>query len=245
MELQDDFRGTQWNNIRMVPNSSQSTEHFSHTATRPLLRRARGVRVARLVPWTAAAAAANQPEIYIQMRTSIHEEIGFLFHSTEWISCRQTVLYHLPALICSSEHQVLFLLLFHYANAPTISISAPTFKQRPPRLFATFSSPVLICTWKAVTCERSAEGTGLSLVSTSRGKICTTMAAAPPLTNTPSPPLRRFFFLEIGTVNIIHSPCSGLKSQTSILSNSSLQRFYSDHRLLLTFKLQLNCFLFV
>lgn len=34
--------------------------------------------------WAAAGGrtGANQPAIYIQMR-SIHEEIGFLFHSTE------------------------------------------------------------------------------------------------------------------------------------------------------------------
>lgn len=202
MELQDDFRGIEWNNIRMVPNSSQSTEHFSRTATRPLLRRARGVRVARLVPWTAAAAAAaNQPEIYIQMRTSIHEEIGFLFsfHRMNF----------LPADCIVSSAGVNIQLRASGAFSSSFSLRqcddnfhfCSNIQTKAPRLFETFSPPVLICTWKAVTCERSAEGTGLSLVSTSRGKICTTKAAAPPptLTNTPPPPpLRRFFFWRLG-----------------------------------------------
>lgn len=73
-------------------------------------------------------------------------EIGFLFHFREWISWWQIVLYHLVALISSSERQELFFITktqrnFYTSspwNAMTISISFPMFKQYPPRPFKTF-----------------------------------------------------------------------------------------------------------
>lgn len=90
-------------------------------------------------------------------------EIGFLFHFREWISWwQQIVLYHLVALISSSERQELFFITktrrnFYTSslqNAMTISISAPMFKQYPQGHLRHFS-PVLIYTWKAITYQRS------------------------------------------------------------------------------------------
>ena len=89
-------------------------------------------------------------------------EIGFLFHFREWISWWQIVLYHLVALISSSERQELFFITktqrnFYTSspwNAMTISISFPMFKQYPRGHLRHFSL-VLIYTWKAIAYQRS------------------------------------------------------------------------------------------
>lgn len=93
-------------------------------------------------------------------------EIGFLFHFREWISWWQIVLYHLVALISSSERQELFFITkthrnFHTSSplplhgaAATISISVSAFKQSPRGHLRHFS-PVLIYTWKEITYQRS------------------------------------------------------------------------------------------
>ena len=89
-------------------------------------------------------------------------EIGFLSHFREWISWWQIVLYHLVALISSSERQELFFITktqrnFYTSspwNAMTISISFPMFKQYPRGRLRHFSL-VLIYTWKAITYQRS------------------------------------------------------------------------------------------
>lgn len=89
-------------------------------------------------------------------------EIGFFFHFREWISWWQIVLYHLVALISSSERQGLFYITktrrnFYTSspqNAMTISISVPMFKQYPQGHLRNVSL-VLIYTWKAITYQRS------------------------------------------------------------------------------------------
>lgn len=101
--------------------------------------------------------------LWFIFKWEVYMEIGFLFHFREWISWLQIVLYHLVALISSSERQDLFFIMkttrrvypSSSQNGVTISISAPVFKQQPPG-HLTYFPPILIYTWNVIIYQGSA-----------------------------------------------------------------------------------------